>query len=218
MEYYSQYKQDKFLHENIFKEYKNGVFVDAGAHDGISLNNTLFFEKNFNWTGINIEPIKTVYDKLTINRPNSININCAAGLSDGTAEFILNTGYTEMLSGLKNEYDNRHYNRTLSENHYNGGTTQVINVPVKRLDTIFKENNIKHVNYLSIDVEGAEYSVIKGIDFDSVFIDVIEFENNYSDTSDPILEYLSYKGYVIIPENTSIDIMMIHKNSKFYKK
>jgi FkbM family methyltransferase len=218
MEYYSQYKQDKFLHENIFKDHKNGIFVDAGAHDGVSLNNTLFFEKNYNWTGINIEPIKTVYDKLVVNRPNSININCAAGLSDGTAEFILNMGYTEMLSGLKNEYDNRHYNRTLSENHYNGGTTQVITVDVKTLDTILKENNIKHINYLSIDVEGAEYSVIKGIDFDNVFIDVIEFENNYPDTSGPILEYLSYKGYVIIPENTSIDIMMIHKNSKFYKK
>ena len=218
MDYYSQYKQDKFLYENIFKQHKNGIFVDAGAHDGISLNNTLFFEKNFNWSGINIEPIKSVYDKLAINRPNSININCAAGLSDGTAEFILNTGYTEMLSGLKEEYDNRHYNRTLSENHSNGGTTQVINVAVKRLDTIFKENSIKHVNYLSIDVEGGEYSVIKGINFDNVFIDVIEFENNYPDTSAPIVKYLSYKGYIIIPENTSIDIMMIHKDSKFYKK
>jgi len=218
MEYYSQYKQDKFLHENIFKDHKNGIFVDAGAHDGISLNNTLFFEKNYNWTGINIEPIKTVYDRLVINRPKSININCAAGLSDGTSEFILNTGYTEMLSGLKNEYDNRHYNRTLTENHYNGGTTNVINVDVKTLDTILKENNIKHINYLSIDVEGAEYSVIKGIDFDNVFIDVIEFENNYPDTSAPIVEYLSYKGYIIIPENTSIDIMMIHKESKFYNK
>ena len=218
MEYYSQYKQDKFLHENYFKDYTNGIFVDAGAHDGVSLNNTLFFEKNFNWTGINIEPIKTVYDKLVINRPKSININCAAGLSDGTAAFILNTGYTEMLSGLKEDYDNRHYNRTLTEINYKGGATQVIKVDVKCLDTIFKENNIKYVNYLSIDVEGGEYSVIKGIDFDSVFIDIIEFENNYKDTSAPIIEYLLYKGYVIIPENTTIDIMMIHKDSKFYKK
>jgi len=218
MKYYSQYKQDSFLHENIFKGHLNGVFVDAGAHDGVSLNNTLFFEENFNWTGINIEPIKTVYDKLIVNRPKSININCAAGLYNGNADFILNTGYTEMLSGLKEDYDNRHYDRTLTEINYNGGATQVIKVEVKRLDTILKEHNIKHVNYLSIDVEGGEYSVIKGIDFDDVFIDVIEFENNYKDTTAPIIEYLVYKGYVIIPENTTIDIMMIHKDSKFYKK
>jgi FkbM family methyltransferase len=215
MEYYSQFKQDKCLHENIFKDYKNGIFVDVGAHDGITYNNTLFFEKNYNWTGINIEPIKSVYDKLVINRPKSININCAAGLSDGTAEFILNTGYTEMLSGLKNEYDSRHYNRTLEENHYMGGTTNIINVDVKTLDTILKENNINHINYLSIDVEGAEFSVIKGIDFDNVFIDVIEFEDNYPDKSAPIVEYLSYMGYTIMYERL---IMMIHKESKFYNK
>ena len=42
--FYSQDKQDKFLEENVFKGYKNGVFIDVGAHDGKSINNTLFFE------------------------------------------------------------------------------------------------------------------------------------------------------------------------------
>jgi hypothetical protein len=56
--YYSQDKQDKFLEENIFKGYKNGIFIDVGAHDGVNLNNTLYFESNNNWSGINIEPIK----------------------------------------------------------------------------------------------------------------------------------------------------------------
>ena len=69
------------------------------------------------------------------------------------------------------------------------------------------------MNYLSIDVEGAEFAVIKSIDFDSVFIDVIGFENNYNDTSIPIVEYLSAKGYNLL--YTSMDIFMIHKNSKF---
>lgn len=122
-----------------------------------------------------------------------------------------------MLSGLKNEYDSRHYDRTLNEINDKGGNTEIINVDVKTLDTIFKENNIKHVNYLSIDVEGAEYSVIKGIDFDNVFIDVIEFENNYPDKSAPIVGYLSNMGYVNIPGNETIDIMMIHTDSKFNK-
>ena len=35
--------------------------------------------------------------------------------------------------------------------------------------------------YLSIYVEGTEFSVIKSIDFDKVFIHVISFENNYND-------------------------------------
>ena len=63
--FYSQDNQDSYLENNIFKGYKNGFYVDVGAHDGVSINNTLYFEKN-NWSGINIEPIKKVFDNLVI--------------------------------------------------------------------------------------------------------------------------------------------------------
>ena len=43
--FYSQDGQDQYLEKNIFKNFKNGFFVDVGAHDGVSINNTLYFEK-----------------------------------------------------------------------------------------------------------------------------------------------------------------------------
>ena len=213
--YYSQDKQDKFLEEEVFKGYKNGIFVDVGAHDGLSLNNTLYFEKFNNWTGINIEPNLEVYDKLEINRPNSINIKCAVCNKDGETDFLSNTGYTEMLSGIKDNYDERHVQRLIYENSVTGAITKTIKVITKKLETIFSENNISKVNYLSIDVEGAEFEVIKSINFDKVFIDVIAFEDNYTDVSIPIVKYLENKNYIII--HKSIDIFMIHKDSIFYK-
>jgi FkbM family methyltransferase len=213
--YNSQYNQDKNLEANVFKGYKNGVFVDVGAHDGLSINNTLYFEKYNNWTGINIEPIKSVYDKLIINRPNNININCAVCNSDGETEFLCNTGYTEMISGIKNTFDQRHLHRLQRENKQMGSTTEMIKVNTKKLETIFRENNLTHVNYLSIDVEGAEFEVIKSINFDKVFIDIIDFENNYEDISIPIVKYLEDKNYLII--HKSLDIFMIHKKSVFNK-
>jgi len=82
-------------------------------------------------------------------------------------------------------------------------------------ETLLHENNISHINYLSIDVEGAEFEVIKSINFDKVFIDVIGFENNYNDVSVPIVEYLQNKGFIII--HKSLDIFMINKMSIFYK-
>jgi hypothetical protein len=94
-----------------------------------------------------------------------------------------------------------------------GGVKKIIKVPTKRLETVFDENNIKHVNYLSIDVEGAEYSVIKSINFKKVFIDVIEFENNYEDISLPIIGYLEAKDYILLQKGA--DIFMIHKDSQF---
>ena len=213
--FYSQDNQDKFLEENVFKGYKNGIYVDVGAHDGVSINNTLYFSKNHGWKGINVEPIKPVYDKLIVNRPNDININCAVCNSDGETDFIYNTGYTEMISGIKNTFDPRHLQRLNFENKNNGGMTRIIKVNTRKLETIFNDYNITHVNYLSIDVEGAEFEVIKSINFDKVFIDVIGFENNYNDISIPIIQYLERNGFSVI--HKSLDIFMIHKKSNFMK-
>ena len=211
----SQDNQDKYLETNIFKGYKNGFYVDVGAHDGISINNTLYFEKNNNWRGINIEPIKKVFDKLVINRPNNINLNCAVCNNDGETDFLCNTGYTEMISGIKDNFDIRHLDRLQRENIQYESITEVIKVETKKLETILYENDISHINYLSIDVEGAEFEVIKSINFDKVFIDVIGFENNYNNVSVPIVEYLQNKGFVII--HKSLDIFMINKMSIFHK-
>jgi FkbM family methyltransferase len=213
--YHSQDKQDQFLEENIFRGYKNGIFVDVGAHDGITINNTLFFEKERNWTGINVEPIPSVFEKLKESRPNCINLNIAVDEKDSTADFILNIGHTEMISGLSSSYDVRHHARREVENSMYGSKSSVINVKTKTLKSILSENDIKHVNYLSIDVEGAEFSVIKSIDFNNIFIDVIGFENNYKDASVDIVKFLEEKGFIVI--DSRMDIMMIHKESRFRK-
>ena len=214
--FYSQANQDRYLEKTIFNGFKNGFFVDVGAHDGISINNTLYFERNNGWKGINIEPIKKVFDNLVINRPNCINLNYAVCNNDGETEFICNTGYTEMISGIKNTFDDRHLERLKKENKTYGGNTEIIKVNTKKLETILNENNVSHINYLSIDVEGGEFEVIKSINFDKVFIDIIGFENNYNDTSVPIIKYLEEKGFVVI--HKSLDIFMINKKSDFYKK
>lgn len=214
--FYSQDNQDRYLETNIFKGYNNGFYFDVGAYDGVDINNTLYFEKTRNWTGLNVEPMKESFDQLVMNRPHSINLNCAVCNSDGEAEFFNNTGHTKLISGIKSTFDYRHLQRLNFENQAWGSTTDLIKVPTKRMETICDEHQISHINYLSIDVEGAEFEVIKSINFDKVFIDVIGFENNYDDVSVPIVEYLNDNGYVVI--HTGMDIFTIHKNSNFYVK
>ena len=211
--FHSQDGQDKYLETNIFKGFKNGFFVDVGAHDGISINNTLYFERYNGWTGINIEPIESVYNKLVTNRPFCVNIKCAVSNTDGNSEFILNKGYSELISGLKSSYDGRHLSRLQKENIMTSSTTEIVNVCTKRLETIFDEQGVTRVNYMSVDVEGGEYDVIKSINFDKVFIDVIGFENNYNDMSVPIVKYLESKNFRVC--HKSMDIFMINTSSIF---
>jgi len=193
---------------------KNGFFVDVGANDGIIFSNTLFFEKNLDWTGICVEPLKSKYDQLMINR-KSININCAIDEIEGSTKFFSNAGHTELLSGIVKYYDPRHHNRKEKEIKKHGESSNIIDIETLRLETIFDKYNVKKINYLSIDVEGAEFSVIKSINFDKVFIDIINFENNYADVSEPIIKYLEEKNYVVI--KNSSDIFMINKKSEYTK-
>lgn len=92
-----------------------------------------------------------------------------------------------MISGLKDHFDPSHLERLKRENMYMNGVTKNITVETVRLETVFDKYQIKHVNYLSIDAEGAEFAVIRSINFDKVFIDVIGFENNYPDASSSII-------------------------------
>jgi FkbM family methyltransferase len=212
--FHSQYGQDNFLNAYIFKGYMHGIFVDVGAHDGKTYNNTLFFEETYKWTGINIEPIPNVYKTLQNNRPSCINLNCAISNSDNiTKDFMINTGYTEMLSGLIETYDERHLSRIKNEALEHNCSMTIVKVVTRTLESIFLENNMSNVNFLSIDTEGSEFDVIKSINFNKVFIDVICFENNYDDVSEPIIEYLQAKGYYLFKFHS--DIYMIHKDSKF---
>ena len=100
MEYKSQHKQDEFI-VNYFKEKRNGVFVDIGAHDGITLSNTYILEKEYGWTGICIEPMEHEYKKLEACR-SCITYNCACYDTNGTEKFTMleYDGYPDMLSGI----------------------------------------------------------------------------------------------------------------------
>ena len=61
--YFSQDNQDKFV-DQYFKQKRNGVFLEVGAGDGIVFSNSLFFERERNWTGLLIEPTRYLFERL----------------------------------------------------------------------------------------------------------------------------------------------------------
>jgi len=193
--YFSQHKQDKFVYENFFKKKKNGVFVDIGAHDGISYSNTLFFEQYLNWTGICIEPMPSVFSKLVKNR-SCICVNGCIANFNGKEEFLLISGYSDMLSGLMSHYHQKHIDRIDREILLYGGSKKLIEVDCYKLETILKKYGISKIDFLSIDTEGNEFSILQSIDFNCIDIDVITVENNYRDKK--IRDLLEKNGYDFI--------------------
>ena len=190
--FYSQYKQDQYVYENCFKDKKNGVFVDIGAHDGITLSNTYFFEQTMRWTGICVEPIPEVYNRLKDNR----HCLCVQGCifdNQESVPFLKISGWAEMLSGIVENYDPQHVKRIQREIELNGGQSEIIYVKCYNLTELLLDNRIQHVDYLSIDTEGGELGILQSIDFSRIDIDVIEVENNYHGPFQAFLEPLGYR-------------------------
>lgn len=50
--YFSQAGQDRYLDERIFKNKRNGTFVEIGSYDGWMGSNCVFFEKVRDRTGL----------------------------------------------------------------------------------------------------------------------------------------------------------------------
>ena len=210
MEYSSQIGQDRFIDE-FFDKKENAFFVDIGASDGITCSNTYFLEKYRKWKGICIEPLPEEFKKLQNNRI-SINLNVSVSDFEGETDFTHIEGYANMLSGITKEYNETHLERIKGEvNHY-GGKINNIKVPVKSLQSIFDEYNVKDVDFCSIDTEGSEFNIVKSINFEKTLIKVFIIENNYKETE--IEEFLKNKNYTL---HTKLEWDDVFINEKFLK-
>lgn len=195
MKYYSQYGQDKWLFENIFKYTKSGFFIEIGADDGIDKSNTKFFE-DLGWNGICIEPSPERFKQLQVNR-NCICENFAISDVVGEIEFMDIKGWGKGLSGITSKYSDEHKKRLKLEiKHPGNAGHDLINVNSTTLETILNKHDVKRVNLCSIDTEGCEFDIIRTIDFKNTNIDVLLVENNHNDND--VREYLKMSGYVML--------------------
>lgn len=191
--YYSQCGQDKLVTEQLLPSLHGGTFVEIGAHDGVTYSNTLYLERERGWSGVVVEPIPEVFTKLQENRHCQC-LNACIFKTDGTVYFRVLDGYSQMLSGIVDEYDERHLERIERELREHGGQAREIEVQACTMSSLLTKYDLQTIDYLSIDVEGGEYEVLQGLDFGRVAVKVIGVENNYRDARIPRL--LTAKGYV----------------------
>lgn len=207
VEYKSQVEQDRFLNEKVFKNFRNGFFLDIGAFDGKTISNTFFFEKHLNWDGFCFEPMPEYFDKLKKNRKAQC-INACIGTKNGIVKFnIINN--CPMLSGIAGSISKED-----EEKRRKSRVTQIKSNIIKFNDFI-KDNAIKEVHYLTIDMEGGEDKLLNHIDFSKIFIHTISVEDNQNEKRVDIP--LKKEGFILI-KHASYDKIFINKRSPFYSK
>jgi FkbM family methyltransferase len=192
LKFYGQYKQDKYLYENFFKDKRGGVFLDIGAHDGINISNTYFFEKNLNWTGICVEPRAKVFKELEKNR-NCICEECCVYNKNGFIEFVLLDGPGDWISGIEETCHKKHLTRFDRKVNVFGCTRKTVEMPCITPNDLLEKHQIYHIDYCSLDTEGSEFEILQALDFDKFTVDVFTIEDNYKDK--PFVKFMNSKGY-----------------------
>lgn len=163
---HSQFGQDSDVMN--YHYIKNGYFVEVGAYDGDKLSNTYSLEHYFGWKGILIEANPIIFESLKKNRPNAKCIDKACYSKTGlTLKFKLEG----LLSGIQDNLNT--YKQKLETSNEVAVETETLTSILDRCDAP------KAIDFLSIDVEGAEMEVLKGIDFHRYSFYFITVEHNF---------------------------------------
>lgn len=185
---FSQCGQDAFIYQMVFGAKKEGFFLDVGGNNPIEINNTYLLEQK-GWTGMAFEPVKAQAERWGGGTRSTPCYNIAIGDKEGEVEF------TEMnvdaFSGIDTA---KYYTKDIS-------AVTTYKVKQRTLANILKEKEIKHVDFVSIDVEGYEMNVLKGIDFEAVDITCFCIENNRDGQIMPDMElrkFMIQKGYKLV--------------------
>lgn len=146
---FSQAGQDELVFKLL--PITNGFFVEMGAFDGITYSNTLWLERNHNWSGLLIDANPINCEK--VDKLQRMAWRLCACISEEKELTFFQKG---AVSGLKTLF---HENILTRKKSY-----QTITAPCFRLQSVMKYIKQRRINYFSLDVEGAEMFVLKTIE------------------------------------------------------
>ena len=192
---YSQLGADLVAYA-LHKGKKDGFYVDIGAHNGVEISNTLLFE-NLGWRGFCVEASPKTYESLRKNRKcDCYNL---AVYSKNIGKMKMATTSASVLDSLEANLTPKHKKRM----QFEGGrdeNLQFVEVQSATFGEIMANYpDIKHIDFMSLDIEGGEFEVLKGIDFDKYTFSLMAIEHNGVESAiKNITALLESKGYKIL--------------------
>lgn len=180
--FYSQARQDEVVLK-LLRNKTNGYFVDLASNDATMLSNSYALEKHYGWKGLCIEPNPAYWYNLTHVRKNCELVGAVVGRGRMDRVDFRFDGLEH--GGIVGEgFDNGSHLRHLSSKEY-----------TVTLREIFRKFDVpKVIDYLSLDVEGAEEFIMTGFPLIEYRIRIMTIER----PNENLRNYLEGQGYVQI--------------------
>jgi len=199
--YQGQKGQDLWVIDEVFKHKRDGYFVDLAATDGLLINNTLVLERDLGWSGICIEANPDYFEALQNNRSCHTIQACVDDLPDKLITFRTDNGD---LGGIVDEDTDNSY--AIRAEELQDLNTKLITLRTRTLADILAECNAPPIlDYLSLDVEGAETRILSTFPFDRYTFRTLTIER-----PTPELEQRLFDNDYLFIRRQQFDTFYIH--------
>lgn len=167
--YYALNELDRQLERYV--DFDNGYYVELGANDGVKQSNSLYFEKYRRWHGLLVEPSPHNFVACRRNRSARNSIYCAACVSFDNPQEFVRLMYSDLMTTAVGQdtdlMDPAAHARLGAQFLPSHETVFEFGAVARRLDDLMTEARSPSLaDFLSLDVEGMEIEVLKGLDHD----------------------------------------------------
>lgn len=178
---------------------KPSYYIEIGANDGVTQSNSLTLELCFGWRGLLIEPSEASFRRLKRSRSSRRNFLLrAACVSRDYRNSTVDLIYSNLMSvvpGLESDVaDARRHAQQGEQFLKPGEQVKAETAPAITLDAALELARApKNIGLLSLDVEGAEIEVLKGLSLDRYRVDWILVECRDFKTMNAYLSQFDYR-------------------------
>jgi FkbM family methyltransferase len=139
--------------------WRDGTFVEAGAHDGYTQSNTYYLERHRGWTGLLVEPIPELRERCARRRPKSQVIGKAL-VGPGASGDSITMHFGDLMSSMDTDGQHAAGLTVVGRHGYS------VDVPAQTLSGALDEAGLTNIDVMVLDIEGHELDVLAGLDFE----------------------------------------------------